>query len=91
MKEYLKKLGRTKFQAFLVTTITNVALIIGYALNYDDIQSRVGAEAPLILAGAQLLAGVVYQWAESSIDKAKVATEVTSDASYTTPKDAGDV
>lgn len=70
MKEYLKKLGRTKFQAFLIATFTNVSLIIGYVLDVSDVQSKVSAWAPLYLAGAQLIAGIVYQLIEGSRDKA---------------------
>jgi hypothetical protein len=72
MREYLKKLGRTKFQAFLLTTITNIALIIGYMLNVSDVQEMVGAWAPLVLAGSQLLAGAIYTWVEGGKDTAVV-------------------
>jgi hypothetical protein len=70
MKEYLRSLGRTKFIAFMIATCTNVGLIIGYALNVQDIQTQVTAWAPVFLAVSQLLAGVVYQWVEGSKDKA---------------------
>lgn len=96
MKEYLRSLGRTKFIAFMIATCTNVGLIIGYALNVQDIQTQVTAWAPVFLAVSQLLAGVVYQWVEGSKDKAvavgaaqievakaKANTEVSDAPTYT--------
>ncbi|MFD0673918.1 hypothetical protein [Cohnella sp. GCM10027633] len=76
MKEYLKKLGRTKFQAFLLATFTNIGLLIGYLMNVNDVQSEVSAYTPLFIGVSQLVAGMVYQWVEGSIDKAKVKAEV---------------
>ena len=77
MKNYLAKLGRTKFQAFLITTLTNIGLLIGYLMNVNDVQSEVSAYTPLFLGVSQLVAGAVYKWVEGSVDKARVRVEVS--------------
>lgn len=77
MKEYLKKLGRTKFQAFILTTLTNLGLMIGYLMNVNDVQSDVSAYTPLFIGLSQLAAGAVYKWVEGSVDKARVRVEVS--------------
>jgi uncharacterized membrane protein YeiB len=72
MKEYLKKLGRTKFQAFLITTITNIIVLMGVLLGNFNVEADIAAWAPIISLAVQLLAGAVYMWVEGKIDQARV-------------------
>lgn len=76
MKDYLKKLGRTKLQAVLLATIMNIALLIGYLLNVQDIQDKVDAWMPMANMVIQTVLTILYVWVEGSIDKAKVTAEV---------------
>lgn len=78
MKNYLAKLGRTKLQAVLLATIMNIALLVGYILNVQDIQEKVDAWMPMANMVIQTVLTVLYVWVEGSIDKAKVTAEVST-------------
>lgn len=69
MKEYLKKLGRTKFQAFLLTTIANVLLFIGYMTGNIQIEGQLSEWMPAVNLIVQLIVSGVYMWVEGSIDR----------------------
>lgn len=84
MREYLKKLGRTKLQMVLLATFVNLALLIGYVMNVQDIQEKVEAWTPLVNMGIQTVLTFLYVWVEGKIDVAKAQAEVKDD-SYTTP------
>lgn len=71
MREYLRKLGRTKFQAFIIITVTNVLMLAGYIANVADIQEIANGWMPAINLGAQMVSTIVYQLVEGSIDKAR--------------------
>jgi predicted PurR-regulated permease PerM len=69
MKEYLKKLGRTKFQTFLVVTIVNITILIAWMMGTQIVETDLNPYMPIINLVVQLLAGIVYQWVEGSIDR----------------------
>lgn len=69
MKNYLKKLGRTKFQAYLLTTVVNLGTLFGMWLGIVDIGSQIEAYMPAITIVVQLLATGIYQFVEGAIDK----------------------
>lgn len=72
MKEYLKKLGRTKLQAVLLATVMNISLLVGYIFNVQDVQEKVDAWMPMVNVGIQTLLTFIYVWVEGSIDKARI-------------------
>jgi hypothetical protein len=94
MKEYLKKLGKTKLQAYLLASFINIALLIGYLLDLQDIQSKVEAWTPLVNTIIQVVLTIVYQMVEGSVDKASLQAtgkeyttgEVRVDGTATTTK-----
>lgn len=69
MKEYLKKLGKTKFQAYLIVTIINIATFILYIRGDLQADAQINAWMPLINLAAQMLATTIYQHIEGSIDR----------------------
>lgn len=71
MKTYLRKLGSRKFQSFLIITITNIAMLIGYILNVQDIQDKVNEWMPAINLVTQTISTLVYIAVEGKVDAAK--------------------
>lgn len=69
MKEYLKKLGKTKFQAYILVTIINIATFILYLRGDLQADAQVNAWMPLINLAAQMIATTIYQHIEGSIDR----------------------
>jgi hypothetical protein len=69
MREYLKKLGRTKFQAFLIMTFTNIATMILVFTGTIDIDDAVNKWLPAINITAQVIVTWLYVWVEGGIDK----------------------
>lgn len=69
MKTFLKKLGRTKFQAYLLTTLVNLGTLVGMWLGIVDIGSQIDGYMPAITIVVQLLATGIYQLVEGAIDK----------------------
>lgn len=72
VKEYLKKLGSRKFQAYLITTITNLVALVAVWTGNTGLEGRVNEYMPLINLGIQALATVVYVWVEGKVDKENV-------------------
>ena len=89
MKAYLKKLTRTKLQAYILATIMNIALLVGYVMDVQDIQSKVEAWMPMANMTVQTVLTLIYVWVEGSIDKeqVKAQAEVNND-SYTSREDS---
>lgn len=77
MKEYLKKLGRTKFQAFLLMTATNITSLIMVLNGSLNVDADVEKWMPAINLVIQLVVSAVYMIVEGSIDKAN-ATSVST-------------
>lgn len=75
MKAYLKKLSRTKLQAYLLATIMNIALLVGYVMDIQDIQSKVEAWMPMANMTVQTVLTLIYVWVEGSIDKEQVKAQ----------------
>ena len=73
MREYLKKLGRTKFQAFLIMTFTNIATMILVFTGTIDIDDAVNKWLPAINITAQVIVTWLYVWVEGGIDKANAS------------------
>jgi hypothetical protein len=69
MKEYLKKLGKTKFQAYILVTIINIATFILYLRGDLQADAQINAWMPLINLSAQMIATTIYQHIEGSIDR----------------------
>lgn len=69
MKEYLKKLGSRKFQAFLIIAVTNIIMLTGYLLNVADIQAIADSWMPIINLGVLFVTTIVYQLVQGSVDK----------------------
>lgn len=72
MKEYLKKLGRTKFQALLVSLIVNVASAVLFLTGTLEIDAQVDAWMPIINMTVGTISTWVYIIVEGGIDKANV-------------------
>lgn len=85
MKAYLKKLTRTKLQAYLLATIMNIALLVGYVMDVQDIQSKVDAWMPMANMTVQTVLTLIYVWVEGSIDKEQIKAEVSNDTTFKTP------
>lgn len=69
MKEYLKKLGKTKFQAYLLVTFINIATFILYVNGNLQVDATIDQWMPLINLGTQMIATMIYQHIEGSIDR----------------------
>ena len=69
MREYLKKLGKTKFQAYLIVTFINVMTFILYVKGDLQVDATINQWMPLINLGAQMIATMIYQHIEGSIDR----------------------
>jgi hypothetical protein len=72
MKSYLGKLSSTKLQALIVASIMNVALLVGYVMDVQDIQSKVDAWMPMANLLVQTILTIAYQWTRASVDKAEI-------------------
>lgn len=84
MKEYLKKLGRTKFQAFLILTISNIAMLVLFFTGSLNLEGDLQNYLPAINIGAQLIGSGIYIWVEGKIDTARAGKEQADD-DFTTP------
>lgn len=69
MKAYLKKLGKTKFQAFLIMTFTNIIMLILFLTKTIDIDGELNKWMPAINITAQMVVTWLYVWVEGGIDK----------------------
>lgn len=69
MKEYLKKLGKTKFQAFLLVTIVNIVTLIAYLTGHLHIDAQIDGLMPVFNLIVQSLATFIYQHIEGGIDR----------------------
>ena len=69
MKAYLKKLGRTKFQAFLLVTIVNLIMLTGSVSGHIILEGDLGVWMPAINLVVQSIATTVYTMVEGSIDR----------------------
>jgi formiminotetrahydrofolate cyclodeaminase len=69
MKDYLKKLGKTKFQAYLLVTLINAITFFLYLKGYVQTDDQVEKLMPAVNLIVQMLATFVYQWIEGSIDR----------------------
>lgn len=69
IKKYLKKLGRTKFQAYLLVTIVNLILLVGHLTGHLQIDQQLDPYMPVLNLLVQALATAIYQIVEGSIDK----------------------
>lgn len=76
MRDYLKKLGRTKFQAFLFATLTNLVTLGLFMTGTVDLDGAVNQWMPMINLIVQLVVSAVYMGVEGSIDKARAKAEV---------------
>jgi hypothetical protein len=75
MKEYLKKLGRTKFQALLASIIINGLSVYLFLSGTLDIDGSINFLMPIINMVALTISTCVYILVEGSIDKANVNKE----------------
>lgn len=71
MKDYLKKLGRTKFQAFLILTISNIAMLVLFFTGSINLEGDLQIYMPVINIVTQLLGSGIYIWVEGRIDTAR--------------------
>lgn len=69
MKDYLKKLGKTKFQAYMLVTIVNLVTLIAYLSGNLNIDDQLNQYMPVFNLVVQTLATFIYQWVEGSIDR----------------------
>ncbi|MEO3947614.1 hypothetical protein [Gorillibacterium sp. CAU 1737] len=88
VKNWLRKLGKTKFQTYLLTTVLNLLTLYLTWTGTVDIDSQVQGYMPVITVVVQLIATGVYQLVEGSIDKAnlqKVEVTVSADSKPENP------
>lgn len=79
MKEYLKKLGSRKFQAFLAVTIPNMIIMFGFIFGGIDLEGNVNEWMPAINLGIQFVTTAVYQAVEGGVDKANARNTIDND------------
>jgi len=72
MKEYLKKLGRTKFQALLTSLVVNLVSAVLFLTGVADIDEVLNAWMPVINLTIATISTWIYIFVEGSIDKAAV-------------------
>jgi hypothetical protein len=93
MREYLKKLGSRKFQAFLIITVTNIIMLTGYLLNVANIQDIANQWMPVINLGVQAITTIVYQIVQGGVDKEAQKQQVyivpSSDSAIADPAPPG--
>ncbi|MCI3922426.1 hypothetical protein MO973_19525 [Paenibacillus sp. TRM 82003] len=70
MKDYLRKLGSRKFQAFLAVTIPNLIIMFGFIFGGIDLEGDVNEWMPAINLVIQAITTAIYQGAEAGVDKA---------------------
>lgn len=75
MRSYLKKLGRTKFQALLASLIVNIASAVLFLTGTLDIDGVINQWMPIINMTIGTISTWVYIAVEGSIDKANVNKE----------------
>lgn len=78
MREYLKKLGRTKFQALLVSLVVNIASAVLFISGTIDIDGVINQWMPIINMTVATISTWVYIAVEGSIDKANVQSGPTT-------------
>lgn len=72
MKNYLRKLGSKKFQAFLLMTATNGITLFLVLNGVVDIDVELEKYMPATQTIIQLLVTSLYLWVEGSLDKARI-------------------
>lgn len=82
MKEYLKKLGRTKFQALLASLVVNIVSAVLFFTGTLDIDGRVNEWMPIINMTVASVSTWVYILVEGGIDKANVQGGQDNATSY---------
>ena len=81
MKEYLKKLGRTKFQALLASLIVNGVSAYLFLSGTLDIDGQLNTWMPIINLTVGTISTWVYILVEGGIDKARVGKEQSNEES----------
>lgn len=84
MRSYLKKLGRTKFQALLGSLVVNGVCAALFLTQTVDIDEVVNKWMPVINLTVGTISTWVYIIVEGSIDKANVNKEAKN-ADFETP------
>ncbi|OMF38767.1 hypothetical protein BK133_00760 [Paenibacillus sp. FSL H8-0548] len=79
MKEYLKKLGKTKFQALLASLIVNGISAYLFLSGTLDIDGQLNTWMPVINLTVGTISTWVYIMVEGGIDKARVGKGNTND------------
>ena len=80
-RSYLKKLGRTKFQALLVSLVVNIVSAVLFFTGTLNIDEVVNQWMPIINMTVATISTWVYIAVEGSIDKASVSKSETIDYS----------
>ncbi|CAM4097021.1 hypothetical protein L1N85_10645 [Paenibacillus alkaliterrae] len=83
MREYLKKLGRTKFQALLASLIVNGVSAYLFLSGTLDIDGQLNTWMPIINLTVGTISTWVYILVEGGIDKARVEKEQSNDITFT--------
>lgn len=68
-KQFLIKLGKRKFMAYLLVTIVNLIILVGHLMGYMKIDQQLDPFMPVINLIVQTVATAIYQWVEGSIDR----------------------
>lgn len=68
MKEYLKKLGRTKFQVYIVFSIVNIYTLIATLSGHTSISTELDPYMPAINIFAQVVGNWVYTHYQGKVD-----------------------
>jgi len=87
MKDYLKKLGRTKFQALLASLVVNIVSAILFMTGTLDIDGVINQWMPVINMTVATISTWVYIVVEGGIDKANVQGDKKDDSDLTIPTD----
>lgn len=77
MRDYLKKLGKTKFQALLVSLIVNLVSAVLFMTKTVDIDGVINNWMPIINMSVATVSTWVYIAVEGSIDKAGATNATT--------------
>lgn len=80
MKDYLKKLGRTKFQALLASLIVNGVSAYLFLSGTLDIDGQLNTWMPIINLTVGTISTWVYILVEGGIDKVRAGKEPANDA-----------
>lgn len=89
MKQYLKKLGSRKFQAFLAVTIPNMIIMFGFIFGGIDIEGKVNEWMLAINLVIQAITTAIYQGVEGGVDKANAKGGSTDEPNYSKGDDLG--